>query len=73
MYLKNAENITKIIDSENETAFTAFIYLLSGMYNDLKGNKATADVYYDKVLSMKNFQNSHAEAEKFKKDGFKQF
>lgn len=73
VYLKNAENITKIIDSENETAFTAFIYLLSGMYNDLKGNKATADVYYDKVLSMKNFQNSHAEAEKFKKDGFKQF
>ena len=72
-YLKNAEAMTKILDKENETAFTAFIYLLSGMYNDSKGNKATADLYYDKVLSMKNFQNSHAEAEKFKKDGFKQF
>lgn len=72
-YLKNAESITNIIDKENETAFTAFIYLLSGMYNDSKGNKATADMYYDKVLSMKNFQNSHAEAEKFKKERFKQF
>jgi tetratricopeptide (TPR) repeat protein len=72
-YLKNAEDITRILDKENETAFTSFIYLLSGMYNDLKGNKATAELYYNKVLSMKNFQNSHGEAEKFKKDGFKQF
>lgn len=71
-YIKNAEEITKQIDRENESAFTAFIYLLNGMYNDSQGNKATADIYYDKVLSMKNFQNSHAEAEKFKKEGFKQ-
>ena len=72
IYIKNAEEITKILDKENETAYSAFIYLLSGMYNDSKGNKATADLYYDKVLSMKNFQNSHAEAERFKKEGFKQ-
>ena len=71
-YIQSAEEITKILDKENETAYSAFIYLLSGMYNDFRGNKATADLYYDKVLSMKNFQNSHAEAEKFKKEGFKQ-
>ncbi len=72
VYIKNAEEITKILDKEDETAYSAFIYLLSGMYNDSKGNKATAQLYYDKVLSMKNFQNSHAEAERFKKEGFKQ-
>ncbi len=72
-YIKTAEEITNILDKENETAYTAFIYLLSGMYNDVVGNRATADLYYDKVLSMKNFQNSHTEAEKFKKERYKQF
>lgn len=71
-YLEKAEDITKQIDEENESAYTAFIYLLSGMMNDVKNNKSTADYYYDKVLSMKNFQNSHAEAEKFKKEGYKE-
>ncbi|MBK8553839.1 MAG: hypothetical protein IPL53_23420 [Ignavibacteria bacterium] len=70
-YIKAAEEMTKILDKENETAYTAFIYLLSGMYNDVMGNKSTAVFYYDKVLAMKNFQNSHAEAERFKKDGYR--
>lgn len=70
-YIKAAEDMTKILDKENETAYSAFIYLLSGMYNDVKGNKSTADLYYDKVLSMKNFQNSHSEAERFKKEGYR--
>ncbi len=71
-YIKKAEEITKQIDKENETAYTAFIYLISGMLNDSKGNTVTAKLYYDKVLAMKNFQNSHQEAERFKKDGYKQ-
>ncbi|MEO8209165.1 MAG: hypothetical protein ABI840_01280 [bacterium] len=71
-YIQKAEEITKLIDKENEAAYTAFIYLISGMLNDVKNNKSTANLYYDKVLSMKNFQNSHFEAERFKKDGYKQ-
>ena len=71
-YILNAEELTKIIDKENDDAYSAFIYLLMGMLNDSKGNKSSADFYYDKVLSMKNFQNSHQEAERFKKDGFRQ-
>ncbi|MEO8665575.1 MAG: hypothetical protein ABI462_08755 [Ignavibacteria bacterium] len=70
-YITNAEEITKILDKDNEAAYTAFIYLVSGMLNDVKGNKATAGLYYDKVLAMKNFQNSHQEAEKFKREGYK--
>lgn len=72
-FINKAEEITKIIDKDNETAYTAFIYLISGMLNDSKGNISTADLFYDKVLEMKNFQNSHQEAQKFKKERYKQF
>lgn len=70
-YIKVAEETTKILDKEDEYAFTSFIYLISGMYNDFEGNRATAENYYQKVLDMPNFQNSHSEAEKFLKEGFK--
>lgn len=71
-YIQRAEDITKILDKDNEHAYTSFIYLLAGMMNDVKENKSTADFYFDKVLSMKNFQNSHSEAEKFKRERYKQ-
>lgn len=71
-YLKIAEDITKKIDKDNEHAYSAYIYLLSGMLNDVKGNKSTAEYYYDKVLGMKDFQNSHADAERYKRDGYKE-
>lgn len=72
-FINKAEEITKIIDKDNETAYTAFIYLILGMLNDSKGNISTANLFYDKVLEMKNFQNSHQEAQKFKKERYKQF
>ncbi|HMQ68528.1 MAG TPA: hypothetical protein PKC58_06035 [Ignavibacteria bacterium] len=70
-YIKVAEEITKILDKENEYAYSAFIYLIAGMYNDFQGNRASAENYYDKVLKMPNFQNSHSEAEKFLKEAYK--
>ncbi|MEP7145592.1 MAG: hypothetical protein ABI792_01145 [bacterium] len=70
-YIITAEEATKILDKDNESAYTAFIYLVSGMMHDLKGNRSTAELYYDKVLAMKNFQNSHQEAARFKKDPYK--
>ncbi|MBC8484768.1 MAG: hypothetical protein H8D45_01845, partial [Bacteroidetes bacterium] len=69
-YLLRSEEITKIID-EDDTAFGVFTYLLLGMLNDVKGNRDLAKMHYDKVLSMKNFKNSRAEAERLKKSGYK--
>ncbi len=69
--IMNAERITREMDPGSETAFSSYIYLLSGMINDAKGNRATADNYYDKVLAMKNFQNSHQEAERLKVERYK--
>lgn len=70
-YIKVAEETTKILDKEEEYAFTAFIYLISGMYNDFQGNRSLAENYYRKVIEMPNFQNSHSEAEKFLKEAYK--
>ncbi|MDZ4710952.1 MAG: hypothetical protein SGI89_01345 [bacterium] len=70
-YLQKAEDITRQVDKDNEAAYSSFIYLLSGMLNDVKGNRSTADIYYDKVLAMKDYQNSHKEAERFKRDRYK--
>lgn len=71
-YILKAEEITKEMDKENEHSFTAFIYLINGMLNDAKGNRSTAEFYYDKVLAMKNFQDSHEQAKKLKSEGYKQ-
>lgn len=71
-YIAVAEELTKELDKKNEAAFTSFIYLLNGMLNDVKGNTSTADFYYDKVLSMNNFQTSHADAERFKRERYKE-
>lgn len=70
-YLAKSETLTKQMDPESESAISSYIYLMSGMLNDLKGNESAADMYYDKVLGMKNFQNSHEEAERLKRDRYK--
>lgn len=70
-YIQKAEEVTKEMDKDNEHSFTAYIYLINGMLNDAKGNKSTAVLYYDKVLSMKNFQDSHKEAERLKREGYR--
>ncbi|MCX6164134.1 MAG: tetratricopeptide repeat protein, partial [Ignavibacteriae bacterium] len=68
--LKTCEDINNIIDKENETSFTANTYLLLGCCYDKKGDRSKAINYYNKVLSMKDF-NTHQQAEIFKKKGYK--
>jgi len=70
-FITAAEETTRILDKEDEYAFTAFIYLIAGMYNDFQGNRSSAEIYYRKVLEMPNFQNSHSEAEKFLMEAYK--
>lgn len=70
-FIQKALEITEIIDKENEDAYTSYIYLICGMLNDVKGNRSTSGIFYNKVLSMKNYQNSHQEAERFIKEGYK--
>ncbi|MBI5402674.1 MAG: tetratricopeptide repeat protein [Ignavibacteriae bacterium] len=70
VYLKDCESINSEIDRNNESSFTANTFLLLGAYYDAKGNHGKAEDYYDKVLSMKDF-NTHRQAELYKKNGYK--
>ncbi len=69
-YLKNCEEINKIIDKDETSSFTANTYLLLGCCYDQKGERSKAIYYYDKVLSLKDF-NTHQQAEIYKKSGYK--
>lgn len=70
VYLKNCEEINKSLDKDESSSFTANTYLMLGCCFDQKGDRNTAIYYYDKVLNMKNF-DTHPQAEKFKKAGYK--
>ncbi|MBK9229173.1 MAG: hypothetical protein IPL67_19465 [Ignavibacteria bacterium] len=65
-----AEKLTREMDPGSETAFTS-LSLLSGMINDSKGNSLDSRQLLDKISSMKNFQNSHQEAERLKVERYK--
>lgn len=69
-YLLTCEAINKELDKNDEASFTANTYLLLGYCYDRKGERPKALYYYDKVLSMKDY-NTHKTAELFKKNAYK--
>lgn len=69
-YIKESLTLSKTLDNE-ETSFGVFSNLLYGMYLDVMKNHGEAVKYYDKVLGMKNFENSREQAENYKKNGYK--
>ena len=68
--LKKCEALNKDIDNNEETSFTANTFLLLGNCYDRKGDHNKAVYYYDKVLSMKDF-NTQKQAEIYRKNGYK--
>lgn len=69
-YLQTCESLNKEIDKDNESMFTANIFMMLGNLYDKKGDRSKAISYYDKVLAMKDF-NTHSQAENFKKNPYK--
>ena len=58
------------MDKDEESSFTANTYLLLGNCYDIKGDRKKAVYYYDKALSVKDF-NTHRQAEYYRKSAFK--
>ncbi|MCE1164410.1 MAG: hypothetical protein LWX07_03295 [Bacteroidetes bacterium] len=56
---------------KDDTSFKVFTYLMLGMKYDAAGDRGKATDNYKKVLDMKEFQNSHAEAEKYLKNPYR--
>lgn len=66
-----ARDLNAKLDKDEETPYGAYTFMMLGMLNDLKGDHGTAVSFYDKVIAMKEFGNSHVDAERFKKSGYK--
>lgn len=62
-YLDKCETLNNEIDNE-DTSFKVFTILMKGMLFDKLDKREEAVLCYKRVLDMKNFSNSHDEAEK---------
>lgn len=64
IYINECESLSEKIDTE-DTSFKIYTYVMQGMKNDILGNRGKAIDYYKKVLSSREFRNSHSEANRF--------
>lgn len=69
-YLLKSEELSQKVD-KSPGGYLAQIYLMKGILADKKGNRDEAVGYYNKVLSMDNFGNSHRDATAFKNSAYK--
>ncbi|MGH2574104.1 MAG: tetratricopeptide repeat protein [Ignavibacteria bacterium] len=70
-YYSQAYLMSLELDKDKVSPFQVFSALGIGMINDVKGNRTEALRYYDKVLEMRDVENSHETAKKFKENPYK--
>ncbi|NWF90094.1 MAG: tetratricopeptide repeat protein [Ignavibacteriaceae bacterium] len=70
-YFQLCADISKEIDSKEESGFWINALLYLGMIHDQLGNRNEAVSYYKKLLEMREYLNSHDLAEKYLKEPFK--
>jgi tetratricopeptide (TPR) repeat protein len=66
--LKNlyaCDEISRILDKEESSGFMSLANLIVGMIYDAQGKRQYAIEQYNKVLAMKEFENSYQDAQKF--------
>lgn len=64
-------DLSKDLDKSGESPYQVFSALGLGMINDLKGNRGEALKFYDRVLDMKDTENSHEFANRFKDNPYR--
>lgn len=70
-YYDQTVNICREIEGDNHSPFHVFSVLGIGIIHDMKGNHNEAVKYYDRVLEMKDIDNSRETAQKYKEKGVK--
>ncbi len=60
----NCENLSRIVDEDEESGFLVNTLLFLGELNDAKGEREKAIKYYEEVLDMDEYGNSHENAER---------
>ncbi|GAB6282098.1 MAG: hypothetical protein STSR0008_08420 [Ignavibacterium sp.] len=70
-YFKICETISESIDLKEESGFLVNSILYLGMLNDIIGEREVAIQYYNRILEMKNYQNSKDLAKSFLNNPYK--
>jgi tetratricopeptide (TPR) repeat protein len=67
----NCESLSRKVDRDEESGFLVNVLLYLGELNDIKGDRIKAVKYYEEVLDLNEFSNSHYKAEKYIKSPYK--
>ena len=70
-FFEMCADISKEIDKKEESGFWVNAYLYLGMINDQLGNRDKAVEYYEKLLDMREYHNSHELAKKYLSEPFR--
>ena len=62
------DELSRLLDTQEVSGFMVMSNLKIGQIYDLQGRRDAAVQQYKKVLAMKEYQDSHAQAEKFMND-----
>jgi tetratricopeptide (TPR) repeat protein len=65
-YLYQCDVLSRKIDKDGSSGFMAQGNLLIGMIYDARGQRQQALEQYEKVLDMKDYENSHSDAKKYR-------
>jgi tetratricopeptide (TPR) repeat protein len=60
IYFERCADISSLADKKEESGFLINSVLYLGMINDIQGNRDKAKDYYNKLLDMKEYGNSHS-------------
>ncbi len=66
-YLYQCDVLSHKIDKDGSSGFMAQANLLIGMIYDVRGQRPQALEQYEKVLDMKDYENSHSDAKKYRR------
>lgn len=70
-YFNMCANLSREIDKKEESGFWVNAYLYLGMIHDQLGEREKAVEYYEKLLDMREYLNSHELAKRYLKEPFK--
>lgn len=70
-YFQMCADVSKEIDKKEESGFWVNAYLYLGMIHDQLGEREIAIEYYEKLLEMREYLNSHELAKRYLKEPFK--
>lgn len=70
-YFKKSDEASKMVDRSEDTGFKVKANLYIAQIYDMKGKRKEAVDYYNRILDMKNYDNSHKTAKKYLKTPYK--